>query len=197
MKYKIFIDSSEDLIVGLLDEQFNWICYRDDIIGKSSQFIHGLIHEIIDNNKISYNNVDSIIICSGPGSYTGLRLAEGISHIFKFKNISTKYFYHFEIPSLNGIDSGIWASNAFKGEIFVFKWDTNSHEKFLLNKNTFIDNDYNCNIYSLKESIENKKSFSTIDMIKKNPNKILKNICQKNVKYTPFYYRSITEEFKL
>ncbi|HSX47160.1 MAG TPA: tRNA (adenosine(37)-N6)-threonylcarbamoyltransferase complex dimerization subunit type 1 TsaB [Patescibacteria group bacterium] len=49
-----------------------------------SATIHLKIKEILDNNNLSLNDLNSIIIYKGPGSFTGLRIGFSVANAFSY-----------------------------------------------------------------------------------------------------------------
>lgn len=190
----LFIDTTEKLTLGLVNRDYSWLEFkRFDLKSISSQ-IHKYIFEMLQKFDLNLNNLDGLIYCAGPGSYTGMRVSEGLASILEWQDLKLFNFYHFEIPKLAGIVEGMWLSKAFKNEMFLYEWNQSSDSKHLINEDDF--------------KIESKeKGFARMEMASKysiessdkileeNPQEILKKIVDRNSKQEIFYYRSLDQEF--
>lgn len=199
----LYLDTTEKLIIGFLDEKFNWKSYVDMEKNKTSALIHGLIHETLEENKCHEKDLTGFLSTNGPGSYTGVRLAEGIAQVFEWQKISCYSFYHFNVPSLIKSESvGAFFSKAFKGETFICDWDKNHEQRELLPNDLFKQR-----LETLEK--EGKEIFShfdleyevpfrvqyTSDLIKDNPSILFPKVIEKKLRLPPFYYRTLDKEF--
>ena len=82
----LFVDTTDKITFGLLDDQFQWKEYFYDPKMVISTKIHLLIHEVLKKYELTFSDLNSIIYCAGPGSYTGMRVSEGISQILQWQN---------------------------------------------------------------------------------------------------------------
>ena len=192
--HSLFIDSTSGLVIGLLDPKYNWIEYMSLNEKKPSEIIHFEIFNILKKHNLKFSNIQ-IFISSGPGSYTGMRLSEGIAQVFELEKIPVYSFYHFEVPRLSGIDSGFWVTNAFKGQAFIFKWDKMGVEKHLVDKEKFvIENE------KFGFTLDNTDSLflnliSTKSILKDKAPEIFSKILSQQLRVSPYYFRSLEEEF--
>lgn len=195
--YSIFVDSSEDLVFGLLDSNFKWIEYVEKIEKKPSEILHSEIFNFISRYDLDLKNIN-FFFSSGPGSYTGMRLGEGLAQVLAWDHKKVFSFYHFDVPRILGIKKGFWVSNAFKKQIFIYNWDEtiNLYEKKLINTCDFKMEDFE-NGHTLSE---NKGDFlglkSTKELIKNFPTEFFEKIFLKNQREKPYYFRTEQEEFK-
>lgn len=65
---------------GLFDSQkklryINWRAHRE-----LSSTIHKKIEELLDSQKLSWNNIQGIVFYEGPGSFTGLRIGASVTN---------------------------------------------------------------------------------------------------------------------
>ncbi len=153
MGYSLFIDSSDNLTLGLLNEQLEWVEFKTMASRKSSGVFHGLVEELLSSKNTDIFNLDRVFYAAGPGSYTGIRLVEGFSQILRWRGVKTNSFYLFEIPKMLGEKSGIWVSEAYKGELFLYHWDGETTSTKLLKKEDALTylNDKNETLYSLNK----------------------------------------------
>lgn len=192
----LYIDTTDKITLGLLNDKMNWIDYFHDPKLVISTTLHFLIDDMLKRHDLKISDITSTIYMAGPGSYTGMRVSEGISDIFKWQNMQVNSFYHHEVARLNGESRGKWISKAFKGEYFLFSWDGEKEEQILIKES------------DLKEYIKpDDKTFSfhnvfdfpvlsTVDMIRNNPQAILTSVLNENLNRRLYYYRELNQEFQ-
>jgi tRNA threonylcarbamoyladenosine biosynthesis protein TsaB len=199
----LYLDTTEKLIIGFLDSEFGWKSYVDMEKNKTSAHIHGLIHETLKENNCSEKELTGFISTNGPGSYTGVRLAEGIAQVFEWQKIPCFSFYHFNVPGLlDSNNKGVFFSKAFKGETFLSVWSGDSEQKELIS-----NNDFEKRIQELKsegkeiythfkgEEENSYVSTFTSDLIKDNSSIIFPKVIDQKLRLPPFYYRTLDKEF--
>jgi tRNA threonylcarbamoyladenosine biosynthesis protein TsaB len=197
---KLFLDTTFGITVGLLDDQNEWLDYSFVDGQKGSAVIHKIILDLLEKNNLSIENVKALFQIAGPGSYTGMRVSDGISQIFDWQNITTYAFYHFDVPKLLNINSGIWFANAFKGELFLYKWIDETYEKYLLKTAEAIEQLLSSDI-PIFTSFENDKVDCkyglTKDLIKQNSKEIFDYVEENNLRKELYYFRTVDEEFSV
>ena len=190
----LYLDTTDHLIYGLLDDEFNWLEYEETQEKKSSALIHKKIYDILAKHNIDISNVENIFTSAGPGSYTGIRLAEGISQVFDWQNIQVYSFYHFEVPKILGVSDGHWVSRAFKGEFYHYSWNENSENGKLVGNlevdlgranvfTHFADSELTC--------LESSK------LVKEYGKELFNKVFTLKMKRAPFYFRALENEFKV
>ena len=195
--HALYVDSTSGLVVGLLNSKYEWIEYKDTDEKKPSEVIHLEIYNLIKKYNLNTRDIN-FIFSSGPGSYTGMRLGEGIAQILALDEMNVYSFHHFNVPLYMGIEKGFWVMNAFKQQIFLFSWDTisNTFEKTLVNNDDFkiIDSQLGYSLENSTSEFSNLKS--TKNLLKDNPMKIFSHVVQNQLREPPFYFRTLEEEFK-
>lgn len=194
----LFIDSTFGITVGLLDKNLTWLDYHFVEGQRGSAVIHKLIHDALEKNNLSLENIEYLIQVAGPGSYTGMRVSEGIKQVFEWEKFNTLSFYHYQVPKLVGVHKGIWFCDAFKGETFLYSWDGELEKKELVKNTTAKDLLTNQveNFYQLSEINKLElKAKSTQQLIKENPSIIFKKVIDKKINKELYYFRSLDEEF--
>lgn len=191
----LFIDCSSGLTIGLLDQKLEWLDFQTLDHKKPSEIIHQQLHFLIEKYQLRLNEVQCFC-ASGPGSYTGMRLSEGLVQLLELSGMKIYSFHHFNIPKLIGIEKGYWVTPAFKGEIFVYNWNLNQEEKILVKQNEIKFQDK-----SLGYTLENSNEFfsglvSTKFLIKNEPQKLFTSVMDKKLRVKPFYFRTLEEEFR-
>ena len=199
MSAHLFLDTVNTLKVGLLNDSMNWIELVESDESKSSAFIHKMINDLCEKNSIDLRKLKSVIKVSGPGSYTGMRVAEGVAQIFNWEGICMYGVYLFEIPQLIGINQGRFLSNAFKGEVFQYSWNGDANKKELLNvANVDIEKIklVEKNLYAYESQLIKSGAQDVYDIARRQELNLFKKIIERGEDRTPFYYRSLDQEFK-
>jgi len=200
----LFIDTTDNVVVGVLSDQYKFLEIKNIGNRKSSKEIHGIIYESLKKHGLELSNINSLFLISGPGSYTGMRVGEGIAQIVEWQSIPTYSFYHFQIPFFLGKLSGTWISNAFKSEYYMYSWNKNENKSILI-KEEDIEKKIkdlkakNENIYvKFKDSIKhsNDKYIETSSMIVNFDSKLFLEVIKQKKREEPYYYRSLEKEFK-
>lgn len=192
----LFLDSTFNLVLGVFTQKGHWLQYKALETKKSSQIIHKEIFDLLTSVNLSLRDLDGVVYIAGPGSYTGMRVSEGIINILEMEGISIFSFYHYEVPQILKISNGAFYSKAFKKEFFVYAW--NSLERG--NKGLIAENDLEDKLVSYErrfsmEEIDN--TVSTQGLIKENILQVYEYIMKSKSRVPLYYYRSLEEEFKV
>ncbi|MBC7429920.1 MAG: hypothetical protein H7336_15000 [Bacteriovorax sp.] len=195
--HSLYVDSTSGLVIGLLDSKFKWIEYADTNEKKPSEVIHFEIYNLVQKYKLDLKDMN-FFFSAGPGSYTGMRLGEGIAQILAWDEKKVYSFHHFDVPELIGIDKGYWVTNAFKGQVFIYNWDKKSGfaDKELVNSADFkiIDPELG---YTLSADIKDFCHLKTTkELIKNSSEKIFSIVLNMKLREPPYYFRTLEEEFK-
>lgn len=198
----LFIDSTYDLILGILDDEFKWLSFEHTSGQKASVIIQAHSQKLLDKHKLDVKSLRGVITVNGPGFYTGLRLAEGLSDVFQFFGVKQFSFYTYDIPFWCGIQEGTWFTKAYRGEYFLYYWkDSTSSQKLVAVKDlhTVLTEElyYIHSELSLDQTSSAiiKKTEMTIDLLQKYPEKIFPNVLSSPRK-DAFYFRAPEDEFK-
>lgn len=193
----LYLDTTEKLIIGLLDESFQWVDYFEEDIRSASSRIQGIIFDNLSHHGKKISDIKVVFQASGPGSYTGMRVSEGLSQIMEWHDYPIYSFYHYEVPFMMGIQSGTWNSNAYKGDIFLYHWE-GEKEDFELIKEYKLKETQGDHLYSHFH----KEPFELIDdenltsvMIKNDPKKFFNILLDNQLRREPYYYRPLEVEF--
>ncbi|HLE10195.1 MAG: hypothetical protein A2504_05155 [Bdellovibrionales bacterium RIFOXYD12_FULL_39_22] len=205
----LYIDTSNSLTIGLLDAQFKWIDYLSLEEKKSSRKIHALIYKMVKKNKVNLAQIDSLIVTAGPGSYTGIRVAEGIAQICEWQKWNTYSFYHFEVPWMVKKENCkmAWLALAFKGEIFIYYQD----QAGVFVRELFSKDDYSDRINALlaeghelyannPAELPGLPAYTLLDsskLIFDFPAEIFGAVVAKQMRHPPYYFRSLAKEFSV
>ena len=193
--HSLFVDTTLGLDIGLLDSDYTWVEYMSLDEKKPSEIIHHEIYNLLTKYDLRLEDMQCFI-SSGPGSYTGMRLSEGFAQVFELYKIPVYSFYHFDVPKLSGIEKGFWATNAFKGQVFLYNWQGDKDEQRLINKDSF-EREVEKSGFTLDTSdILFSGLISTKIMIHSEAHLIFSKIKKEKLRMPPFYFRSLDEEFK-
>lgn len=195
----LYFDTTDHLVLGLLNEKFEWLDYLESSSKKNSSTIHAQVFEMLEKHSLKVAELDGVFQVSGPGSYTGIRLSEGISQIFEWHKMKIYSFYHFEVPFLLGEKSGVWFSKAFKGEMFLYSVTDGQESKKLIPEEEFEQMDLtalgNCYTHYLAEKQENVQETGRI--IHSSAPNLFSVVMEKGLRREPYYYRALEQEFKV
>lgn len=195
----LFIDTSEQMVLGLITDEFKWQDYRAFADKKNSGKIHREIEQMLTAASISIEELCGVIQIAGPGSYTGIRLSEGLVQVLEWAKIPSYSFYHFEIPSYVSAAPYLWYSNAFKSEYFVYSWSAGAATHSLVNedelKKMVADSAVNCYTHFLTEG-PTPLCHSTSELLKNHPEAVFKAVVESRKRVQAFYYRELEQEFK-
>lgn len=188
----LFLDTTNGLTIGLLNPELNWLSYEKREEKKPSEVIHTLIDEQIKKYNLNFNQL-TLITIAGPGSYTGMRLSEGIAHMLKVCGVKVISFFHFEVPFLSGQLNGKWISPAFKGEFFIYSWDKEVASKELMKESEvkFPESFFSNQVFKKEYQI-----IDTSEVIHNNQKIVFENVIKRDKFFPSYYFRSLEEEFK-
>jgi tRNA threonylcarbamoyladenosine biosynthesis protein TsaB len=198
----LFIDSTYDLTLGVLDDGLRWLELKTISGQKASAIIQQHAFEILSKYSLKAENLKGIITIKGPGFYTGLRLAEGFADVFSFFGVEQFSLYSYEIPGWCGHQSGVWFTKAYRGEYFIFKWTEDSFETKLLSDKDLLEIDWRMPSFIHSQvSLDGiarshlQSPILTQELIRNHPEIIFKQALL-GKKREPFYFRAPEDEFK-
>ena len=203
----LFIDSTYDITLGILDDAQSWIKFERFYGQKASAIIQKETHNLLNSAGLKILDLTSVITIAGPGFYTGLRLSEGFADVLIFLGIKHYSFLSHDIPVLAGIQAGTWMTKAYRGEYFFHFWEGNTSrnqlvaskdlEKFLetVDKSSFYIHSDSA-IDDLSRNLTNN-TLTTHDLLKENSQIIFSSILKSQSKVGSFYFRAPEDEFKM
>ncbi len=194
----LYIDTSKNLVLGLLDEKFKWRDYIEVKDIKTSAHLHKDIFTMLSKYDLSMEDLGGIFIVSGPGSYTGVRVSEGLAQVLEWAKIPVYSFNHFQIPDILGEKSWIFVSKAFKGEFFTYEKDGQTSLNKLADFGSFLDSTPVEKIYThFREDLPAGITHYTSEVLKEGPSLIFPKVLKNKMRSRPFYYRPLEKEFKV
>ena len=202
----LFVDSTYDITLGILDDNFRWIDFKKFTGQKASAILQTETFKMFQANNLKVKEIKAIFNVSGPGFYTGLRLSEGLLDVFKIFGIPNYSFYSYELPYLCGHNEGAWFTKAYKGEYFLHSWRKNDVKSEL-----FPTKDVESRLISLdlplfihSESALDPLSFGLIkkfiptsELLKNSSKVIFKHILETDSHRDSFYFRAPEDEFRV
>lgn len=201
----LFVDSTHLITLGILDSKLEWLDYKYINEKKISSSIHSHMDTMLKDNEISTNSLKGIIQISGPGSYTGMRVSEGITQIFNWQGFKRMGFYHFNVPAILGNSDYMWIANAFKKEFFCFRFFEgkavktlvkSSHLNDFIDANTTSETDFFCGHADHVDLMDNEKQITpTSKLIKESGKAVFKYIESEEINEELYYFRPLEQEF--
>lgn len=194
----LFLDTSVNLTIGVLDEKLQWVDLVEIETKKTSEVIHSKIFEILSKNGLTVNSNFEIISIVGPGSYTGMRIVEGVNQIFELEGKKIYSFHTFCLPEFMKIDWTYVCFMAFKNEVFLY--DRNKTSK-LVSVENFQNGDILAGNFKLVTYGDGFKDqsleiFDIRPIFLKEPSAVLMEILKADMRHEPFYFRPVEVEFK-
>ena len=203
----LFIDSTYDVTLGILDDHLSWIKFENFSGQKASSVIQKEAHNLLKSSALKISDLSSVISVAGPGFYTGLRLSEGFADVLLFFGIKHYSFFSYNIPHLSGVKSGTWMTKAYRGEYFFHFWDGEiSRNELVAAKELeqFLQTVDKSNFYihsqaAIDEFARNliPACFSTYDLLKEKSQIIFSLILNSESKVDSYYFRAPEDEFKV
>lgn len=198
----LFIDSSYDITLGLLDEKLGWHDLRAFRGQRASSTLQTETHKLLKDFHVPMSSLSGVVSIAGPGFYTGLRLSEGFSDVTSFFGIPHYSFYSHEIPHWLGHEKGTWITKAYRGEYFFYEWNGDSGKIRLLESKDLYTPQGEIFIHS-ETSLDEKlkpiagNSISTSELLKSHPQKIFSRVLKENLKRESYYFRAPEDEFRM
>lgn len=197
-KRYLFIDTSSYIQIGLLDENFEWVHHEVIANKKGAQLIHGTLYRALNDFGLKVQDLEGILLANGPGSYTGIRIGEGVAQILALEGIKVVTLYHYEVPSFCGVSNYKFFEKAFKGEVFCYTRTGESESKDLIAESSFQSLDTSDeHLYHLIGELNEVVLNSVYTLYKKYPKQIFSQVWERGEHNGPYYFRPAEKEFKM
>lgn len=202
----LFIDSTYDITLGILNDQLEWRDFKRFTGQKASIILQTEVFNLLQSQGLKPQDISGVVTIAGPGFYTGLRLSEGFADVLKFFQKPLYSFYTYEIPLWCGVEQGVWMTKAYRGEYFFHYWNKEESKNVLVpTKELALEvakTDSQMFIHSLSALDEQSLGLvsdpiSTHDLLKSESKKIFKEVLNKNIRRESFYFRAPEDEFKV
>jgi tRNA threonylcarbamoyladenosine biosynthesis protein TsaB len=194
--FDLFIDSTYELTLGLLDEGHRWQSFAQFPNQKASQLLQREVFNMCEAKGFKVKDLRSVVWLAGPGFYTGLRLSEGFVDVLKYFSIPSFSFYSHEIPAFCGVNNATWITRAYRGEYFVHRdeattlyatKDLPDFEEVYIHTESAIDDVIRAH---------SKRRISTLDLLKGDPRPIFSNVISRKLNRESYYFRAPEDEFR-
>lgn len=198
----LFFDSSEFLCLGLLTEDFQWVDYKKLATKKNSEIFHGTLFEMLNKHQVEITDIAGVFQVAGPGSYTGIRLSEGMCQVLEWHQIPIYSFTHFKIPEILGVPKGAWISEAFKGELFIYSWREGKSKVELVKKADRDENEMLAKVSKEHGIVYTHYDLGLYDclftgeLLKGHSQEIFSYVFKNEMREPPYYYRALEDEFR-
>ncbi len=194
----LFLDSSFYIQVGLLNEDLTWAHHELVQNKKGSHVLHSIIYSALSEKGIKVDDLKGIFLANGPGSYTGIRVAEGISQVLEMEGMPVYSFYNFEVPAFCQIEEYDFFSEAFKGEVFHYQYKGGEEKFSLIKEETFKEMDHSSDhSYHLDGEVLEVNLSRMYDLFKPHSVDIFSRVLKRAKHLPPYYYRPEEKEFNM
>jgi tRNA threonylcarbamoyladenosine biosynthesis protein TsaB len=203
----LFIDSTYDISLGILDDELEWITFKRFSGQKASSIIQTETFNLFRASNLSIKDLDSVITIAGPGFYTGLRLSEGFADVMSFHGSKHCNFLSYDIPVYSGVMAGTWMTKAYRGEYFFHHWSEGSKYNKLISSNdlpSYLKDVDRSHFYIHSDSAIDDFSrellgpyMTTTALLEANSKSVFSAVLDRSQKTESFYFRAPEDEFKV
>ena len=194
----LFLDSSLFIQVGILNEDLKWLHHEVVNNRKGSQVLHSIIYSSLEENNLKVKDLKGLFLANGPGSYTGIRVAEGIGQILELEDLPVYSFYHFEVPSFCDVEKYNFFAEAFKGEVFQYQFEKGEESFKLIKEKDFnlldLSEDHQ---YHLEGELFGRELDRLYDLFSAHSVDIFTKAKVRAKHLPPYYFRPEDKEFNL
>ena len=190
----LFLDTSINFKIGVLADDFSWLSYNAVDTKRTSEIIHNEINNILSGLNLSIKELVSVFVLSGPGSYTGMRVAEGVAQILELEGVEVFSFTTFRLGSLYGEGHYQWLYEAFKGELYL--QDEQGNQKLLKLDDFKAETDSVSYFSHGASSVAGIEVVDFCTFIKNQPCDVFSLVQEGRLRDKPFYFRPLDVEFK-
>lgn len=200
----LFVDTSYDITLGLLDENLAWLDLRTFRGQRASNTLQTEAYKLLSDHHKKLRDLSSVISIAGPGFYTGLRLSEGFSDVASFFKLPHYSFYSYEIPFWLGVTEGTWITKAYRGEYFIFNWKDDFTSKMLLASKGLESLQVQGKLFIHSDTALDEKlkllvsgAVSTNDLMREQPARVFSAVIGGKILRDSFYFRAPEDEFRM
>ena len=133
----LFIDcSANPFIVGILNAKHEWEMFFKS---EKNQDFFSLLYNVLREKNKKLNQFKQVIVCMGPGSYSGLRQSFLFSEVLRLEKEKIFSFYHSEflkiVSSYTHKQLSYYVAYAFKNSFYVENLSLNIKGQFVATEN--------------------------------------------------------------
>ena len=190
--HSLFLDTSYGITLGLLDRDYRWLEFEVLEGQKSSEIIHDKINIFLEKHQVDIQSID-IFVLSGPGSYTGLRVSQGIAQIFELNGAKVYSFDIFKVGIIlsEHIEAGMkWIFPAFKSELYIR--DVTQDEGELVDESAELLDKY---ITHGSNKFDALSKLNSRQLIKDYAPRVFSEVKNRSLRDEIFYFRTLDKEF--
>ncbi len=190
--HSLFLDTSYGITLGLLDREYRWLEFEVLEGQKSSEIIHDKINIFLEKHQVDIQSID-IFVLSGPGSYTGLRVSQGIAQIFELNGAKVYSFDIFKVGIIlsEHIEAGMkWIFPAFKSELYIR--DVTQDEGELVDESAELLDKY---ITHGSNKFDALSKLNSRQLIKDYAPRVFSEVKNRSLRDEIFYFRTLDKEF--
>lgn len=168
----VIIDCSAGMKIELISDKKNWI-YDNDDIKKHSDDILIELDNLLHQAKLNVRDINNVCVCTGPGSFTGIRVAISVAKGLAI-GIGAKVYVCSNLDAFENKENkkSVFVLGGFSEFIYVRIYSGKTYEDRCLQKSELKDNFSEYKIYVLNEKTQNLLILSEINA----------QICQNNIK---------------
>jgi tRNA threonylcarbamoyladenosine biosynthesis protein TsaB len=193
----LYLDTSSNFHYGLLNEELQWVDFQEVETKRTSEIIHAHINDILNKHNLNVPKLKGVFVLSGPGSYTGMRVAEGVAQILELEGVKIYSFTTFRLSEEEKEKDFMWVYEAFKGEIF-FR-DPEGVEKLIkledLDKSELPPRLFSHGALSNLKQVLGCEVVDFSKLIQEKPEEVFSYVLKKEFRDKPFYFRPVEVEF--
>lgn len=197
----LFLDTAYNQVVGLLNEDAHWLGRQTSQGQKSSANLHLQLYQLCQQHQVKPADINRVVYVSGPGFYTGLRVAYGIAETMRLNNVDSLGIYAHEVPMLLGERDYAWVTKAYRGEVFVHTCTAGVGGSSLVPEKDFSVSSLGSKVYihsvaALDEKLEALKSSPTTEELIQNNIAKLIPLWRESGTKPLYYFRAPEDEFR-
>jgi tRNA A37 threonylcarbamoyladenosine modification protein TsaB len=197
----LFLDTSYNQTIGLLDERGQWLRKRQLTGQRSSSVLHHELHEMLKEAAIAPQGIQRVFYVAGPGFYTGLRISHGMADMLRLLGCELMNIYNFEIPAVLGEQDYVWVTKAYRGEVFIYT--SKDKQAKLISEKDFLAMSWSGEVYIHHKSALDQNMLQRLSSSKETEAMLLSNMPQvfswakqQSGLRELYYFRPPEEEFK-
>lgn len=190
----IFLDTTTDFTLGLLDKEFNWLSFEKVTTKRTSEILHEKIFTLLNDFSLKIDQIEAYFSVSGPGSYTGMRVSEGLNQILELEGKKIISFPSYFLAEFVTSSWDLWVYPAFKNEVYTR--DSNGSVA-LVNLDIFKSEIGQKNLLTFGGHFSELENITNTEFVLKNSSReVFSRLLTDAPRSAPFYFRPQEVEFQ-